>query len=136
MDLATETLVFSSSSSDVSPAELSSKIPTDTPSYTFYHYPSSTSIIFIYCSSASSKIRERMLYASSRANVVVVARDEGVDVAKRIEIGAPDEIDEDRLKELVGSSSGGAASAAVAAEEAGSGASKQGFARPKRPGKR
>jgi hypothetical protein len=67
-----------------------------------------------------------MLYASSRANVVYVAQDEGVEVAKRIEIGAPDEIGDERLKEVM---------APPAGDEAGSGA-RQGFARPKRPGKR
>jgi twinfilin len=124
--MATELLMLSFSSSDVSPAELSSKIPSDRPSYTFYHYPSTTSIIFIYCCPGSSKIKERMLYAASRANVVYVAKDEAVEVSKRIEIGAPDEIDEQRLKEEMEPSAG---------EGAGSGA-RQGFARPKRPGKR
>ena len=67
-----------------------------------------------------------MLYASSRANVVYVAKDEAVEVEKRIEIGAPDEISEERLKEEM---------APPADESAGSGA-RQGFPRPKRPGKR
>ncbi len=76
-----------------------------------------------------------MLYASSRANVVQVARDEGVEVSKRIEIGAPDEIGEDRLEEEVAPSGGGGGGAAAAAEDNKSG-TRQGFARPKRPGKR
>ena len=67
-----------------------------------------------------------MLYASSRANVVHVAKDEGVEVSKRIEIGAPDEIVEQRLKEEM---------APAAGQDTGSGG-RQGFARPKRPGKR
>lgn len=74
-----------------------------------------------------------MLYASLRANVVHVARDEGVEVAKRIEIGSPDEIREDRLKEEVAPSGG---DNSAAAEDGSAGAAKQGFARPKRPGKR
>jgi hypothetical protein len=72
-----------------------------------------------------------MLYASSRANVVHVAKDEGVEVSKRIEIGAPDEIAEERLREEVAPSE----SESGAATPAG-GATRQGFARPKRPGKR
>lgn len=67
-----------------------------------------------------------MLYASSRASVLLVAKDEAVDVAKRIEVGAPDEISEERLKEEMEPPAG---------EGVGSGA-RQGFARPKRPGKR
>lgn len=68
-----------------------------------------------------------MLYASSRRNVVQVAQEEGVELTKRIEIGEPDEIGADRLRDL----------AAEGGEDAGAstGAS-QGFARPKRPGKR
>lgn len=72
-----------------------------------------------------------MLYASFRGTVVYVARDEGVEVAKRIEIGAPDDIGEDRLKEEMMPSA-----AAGSTEDGGSGAARQGFARPKRPGKR
>ncbi|KAF7504071.1 hypothetical protein GJ744_002836 [Endocarpon pusillum] len=131
IDLATEMLILSSSSTDVSAADLASKIPADSPSYTFYHYPSSTSVIFIYCCPASPTIRERMLYASSRASVVHVARDEGVEVTKRIEIGSPDEVVEERLNEETAPSGG-----AAAAEDGGSVAVKPGFARPRRPGKR
>lgn len=72
-----------------------------------------------------------MLYASFRANVVHVARDEGVEVTKRMEIGSPDEMGEDRLKEETVASG-----SAAAAEDGGSVAVKAGFARPKRPGKR
>ncbi len=74
-----------------------------------------------------------MLYASLRANVVQAARDEGVEVARRVEIGSPDEMGEERLRGEVAPSSG---SGGAAGENAGSGAAKQGFARPKRPGKR
>ncbi len=78
-----------------------------------------------------------MLYASLRANVVHVARDEGVEVAKRIEIGSPDEMGEDRLKEEIAPSASGVSGVgAAAAEDGGSGMAKPGFARPKRPGKR
>ena len=74
-----------------------------------------------------------MLYASFRLSVVQAARDEGVEVTKRMEIGSPDEIGEDRLKdEVVPLGSG----AAAADDGGGSGAAKQGFARPKRPGRR
>ncbi|ERF71237.1 hypothetical protein EPUS_08155 [Endocarpon pusillum Z07020] len=130
IDLATEILILSSSSTDVSPADLAPKIPADSPSYTFYHYPSSTSIIFIYCCPASPTIRERMLYASMRGSVVHVARDEGVEVSKRIEIGSPDEMGEERLREET------AAAGSAAADDGGSVALKAGFARPRRPGKR
>lgn len=63
-----------------------------------------------------------MVYASSRNNIVSLAKDEGLDVSKRIEAGEPDDITESRLREEM--------EPKVEAE------TKQGFARPKRPGRR
>ena len=74
-----------------------------------------------------------MLYASFRGNVVHAARDEGVEVAKRIEIGAPEEVGEERLREELALPG---ATASAGAEEEGGSRVRQGFARPKRPGKR
>ena len=65
-----------------------------------------------------------MVYASSRAFVVKIAEGEGVEIAKRIEAGGPEEVTEERLRD----------EALPKTEEVAGG--KQGFARPKRPGKR
>jgi len=67
-----------------------------------------------------------MVYASARISVLAAAQAEGVNVTKRLEAGDVDEITEERLADEAGVSS--------ATQD--TGASKQGFARPKRPGKR
>ena len=71
-----------------------------------------------------------MLYASSRAGVVQAAQEAGVRVTKKIEVGAPDEVDEARLVEEMKSVS------VRDDSESQMGAVRQGFARPPRPGKR
>jgi len=65
-----------------------------------------------------------MVYSTSKRSVLEVARVEGVDVAKKIEVGGPEEVTADMLRE----------EAQPRVESAAAG--KQGFARPKRPGKR
>ena len=125
IDIPTETLTLGFASSNVSPADLSSRIPHSKPSYTFYRYPSTTAIAFIYCCPPSSKIKERMLYASCRASVLEIARGQQVEVVKKLETAGPEEITEELLNQAVGSTSGGQGSSG-----------RQAFARPKRPGKR
>ena len=66
------------------------------------------------------------MYASSRSGVLDIAKAEGVVVAKRIEASEPDEVTEESLSIGAASSNGGEAPIS----------SRQGFARPKRPGKR
>ena len=65
-----------------------------------------------------------MVYSTSKRNVLELARIEGVDVAKRLEVGGPEEVTADMLREEVQPRGDG-----------GTGVT-QGFARPKRPGKR
>lgn len=133
IDPASETVVLLSSAPCLEPNQVCHSIPPDKPSYTFYHYPSTGAVVFVYACPAVSKVREKMLYASTRAHVLELARAEGVEVRRRLEIGEPDEIAQDRLKEEL----------EVAEENhdhpttttAGTSA-RQGFARPKRPGKR
>ena len=64
------------------------------------------------------------MYASSSRSVQELARSEGLEVAKRLEAGGPEEVTEERLRDEV----------QPKAEEAGAG--RQGFARPKRPGRK
>ena len=78
--------------------------------------------MFISTCPSGAKIKERMLYAASRGNVISLAQKEGgLKVAKRIEATNPEEVTEgvilDEFKtEAVGE--------------------KKGFAKPKRPGRR
>ena len=127
IDVQTETLQLLKSEV-VSPAEVSRRIPGDRPSYSFYRHPQAAAedaVLFIYVCPGSSKVKERMLYASSRNGVLEIAKGEGVVVGKRLEAGDAAEVGVERLSEEVGPK---------ADENAGQ--SKQGFSKPKRPGRR
>ncbi|KAL9548329.1 hypothetical protein MBANPS3_005735 [Mucor bainieri] len=72
----------------VSIQELSKTISATAPRFTFYIYQhgSSESLVFIYTCPSSSKIRERMLYSSSKANVITAAENEAsIEIVKKFE---------------------------------------------------
>ncbi|ETN39126.1 uncharacterized protein HMPREF1541_05349 [Cyphellophora europaea CBS 101466] len=127
IDIATETLTLLSQHADaVQPAELARSIPSDRPTYSFYRHPAAPdTALFLYVCPGTSKVKERMVYASSRSGVLDAAKSGGVEVSKRLEAGDPEEITEQRLNDEAGVSGG-----------ADAGAAKSGFARPKRPGRR
>jgi twinfilin-like protein len=122
MDVPTETLQFVSSTT-ASPSSLSSTIDATEPRFSFYrHSDPGSSIVFISTCPSGAKIKERMLYAASRSNVISLAQSEGgLKVAKRIEATNPSEITEAVILEEFKTE---------AVEE------KKGFAKPKRPGRR
>ena len=130
IDIATETLtLLSQRENGVQPGALAKSIPTDRPSYTFYRHPAAPdTALFVYVCPGTSKVKERMVYASSRSGVLEAAKSEGVEISKRLEAGVPDEITEQRLNEEV-SAAGGEA-------ESGTSTPRGGFSRPKRPGRR
>ncbi|KAI9659418.1 MAG: Twinfilin-1 [Bathelium mastoideum] len=127
IDVASETVQLVSTSS-VMPDTLAQAISATEPRYSFYRYsepiPESESanpIVFIYTCPSESKIKERMLYASSRSSVIALASSEaGIEVAKRFEATNPDEITAQTLYEEFHPKQ----------------EQKSGFARPKRPGRR
>ncbi|KAF2477474.1 actin depolymerizing protein [Lindgomyces ingoldianus] len=122
MDVPTETLQLVGMS-EASPSQLSNEINGTEPRFSFYkHNDPASSIVFISTCPSAAKIKERMLYAASRSNVISLAQSEGgLTVAKRIEATNPDEITEQVIAEEFKT---------AAAEE------KKGFAKPKRPGRR
>lgn len=63
---------------------MASKISESSPRYTFYHYPGSDTVLFIYTCPSNSSIKERMLYASTRKLAVVIGENEGLKVSKRV----------------------------------------------------
>jgi len=137
IELASETLtLLRCDESAVEPAAFLDAIPRDSPSYSFLRHPAKAEggahvVVFVYTCPTGSKVKERMVYASARASVLQAAKGEGVDVTRRLEQGDAGEVTEDRLREemgLKGDEEGAAA--------ASSGAARQGFARPKRPGRR
>ncbi|KAF2107156.1 hypothetical protein BDV96DRAFT_589791 [Lophiotrema nucula] len=122
MDVPTETLQLVSSSSATA-SSLSPSIDKSEPRFSFYrHDDPDSSILFISTCPSGAKIKERMLYAASRGNVISLAQSEGgLKVAKRIEATNPEEVTEQVIAEEFKTE---------AKEE------KKGFAKPKRPGRR
>jgi twinfilin-like protein len=124
MDVPTETLQLVSTGS-ANPSTLSSEIPNTEPRYAFYrHDDPDSSVVFISTCPSGSKIKERMLYAASRTNVIKLAQTEGgLSVKHRIEATNPDEVTEAVVR-------------AEFEQQADKVEEKKGFARPKRPGRR
>lgn len=84
IDIPTETLKLSALESSVDPDSVGSHVSTSSPRYAFYHYPESDVVIFIYTCPSGSSIKERMLYASSRANVIITAENQGLKISKKV----------------------------------------------------
>ncbi|KAG9793208.1 hypothetical protein ABEF93_004693 [Exophiala dermatitidis] len=150
IDISSETITLLASKSDVEPAKVHTLIPADRPSYTLYAVPHTQSqtqsqshshgVIFIYVCPGTSRVKERMVYASSRRSVLYLAEAEGVKILKTLEAGEPDDLSgrvEEEVKALLGSAEGeGGNGDASSAPGSGTGTPRPGFARPKRPGKR
>ncbi|KIX06080.1 uncharacterized protein Z518_04054 [Rhinocladiella mackenziei CBS 650.93] len=150
IDIPTESLTLINSKPDVAPDTVAGLIPADRPSYTFYTVPNSSGgggagSIFIYVCPGTSKIKERMMYASSRQGVLHTFEGEGGKVLRKLEAGDPEELGAGRLEEEVKTvSSAGAAGLGVGSDGNGDDSApgpdtatpRSGFARPKRPGKR
>lgn len=122
MDNATETLQLVSSTT-ATPSTIATELDPKEPRYAFYrHDDPAASILFISTCPSGAKIRERMIYAASRGNVVSLAQNEaGLKVAKKLEATNPDEVTEQVIRDE------------FKTEEV---VKKEGFAKPKRPGRR
>ncbi|PGH23759.1 hypothetical protein AJ80_02189 [Polytolypa hystricis UAMH7299] len=123
MDLSnnSERLILVSTESNVAPADLAKVIPENEPQYTFYRYPNSTALVFIYTCPPSTSIKQRMVYASSRRSALHYADLQGLKITHKIEASSGSEITVGRLEEEVN----------PPREEG----PKRAFARPKRPGR-
>lgn len=104
INIATETMELASSTS-TQISSLASSISSSEPRFTFYRYThtydgeGSSPILFIYTCPSGSKVKERMLYASSSRSAVQVAQAEaGLTVAKRIEESNPSDISEESIQ--------------------------------------
>jgi len=126
--LPDETLLLDSAKQNVTPDDLAAAISTQEPRYSFYSSPSATDsqIIFIYTCPTGSKIKERMVYSTSKSWVRIVAeRDAGIVVAKSLEATEPSELTVDLFAD--------GETAEVPSTET---RQNTGFSRPKRPGRR
>lgn len=98
IDLATETVNLTSSVENVSPDNLIEKLTGNTsseahPQYGLYSY-NPESAAFIYSCPSGSKVKERMVYASSKKNLVEYIKSNiGFKIDKNLEVGDLDELD-------------------------------------------
>ncbi|KAI7850978.1 hypothetical protein BDC45DRAFT_446062, partial [Circinella umbellata] len=136
--------------SDVSINDVHSKLPENAPRFTFYTLTVDDTdvVLFIYTCPSSSKIRERMLYSSSKANVITNASSElKLEVTKKLETSDPSDLTEDYLLEEVrhkkvssggsgASTAGGGLSIVEQRIQMLSGPKQGGFKRPVAPGRR
>ncbi|OJD23950.1 hypothetical protein ACJ73_04690 [Blastomyces percursus] len=120
IDVPTETLTLISTESNVEPDSISNLISDSKAQYTFYYYPDPKAVIFIYTCPSGSIIKERLLHASSRNDVVKLAVLQGVEVAHKIEASGPTDITPGSLGEQVNPR-----------KDEG----RKAFARPRRPGR-
>jgi twinfilin-like protein len=98
IDTKTEVIELDSTTSTTLSA-LSSAISSSEPRYSFFRFSPET-IIFIYTCPSGSKIKERMLYASSRLGVTAYAEQEaGITIAKKLEASEPGELSEEAIEE-------------------------------------
>ncbi|KAG2421837.1 hypothetical protein HFD88_005813 [Aspergillus terreus] len=121
IDIPKETFTLAAAESGVDAAAVGDRISPSSPRYTFYHYPGSEVVIFVYTCPSGASIKERMLYASSRMSALELAQAQGLKVSKKIEASGPDEITGERLQEEV--------------DPPQDNGMRRGFARPRRPGR-
>ncbi|GIJ89371.1 twinfilin-1 [Aspergillus pseudoviridinutans] len=121
IDIPSETFKLAAAESGIDANSVQTHISSSSPRYTFYHYPETDTVFFIYTCPSGSSIKERMLYASSRTYALRVADEQGLKISKKIEASSPDEISGDRLQEEV--------------QPQQNDGLRRGFARPKRPGR-
>ena len=53
-----------------------------------YEGEKSSPVVFIYTCPSTSKIKERMVYASSRSSIISMAEQAGLTIAKKVELSA------------------------------------------------
>lgn len=84
VDIPTEKIVLVDSQSGVEANAVSKHISSSSPRYSFYHYPGSDVVIFVYTCPTGSSIKERMMHASSRRNAITIAEQEGLKIEKKV----------------------------------------------------
>lgn len=84
VDISTEKITLADSQSGVEPGSVASHISASSPRYSFYHYPGTSVVVFVYTCPNGSSIKERMLHASSRRTAIAVAEEEGLKIEKKV----------------------------------------------------
>ncbi|EED22823.1 actin monomer binding protein, putative [Talaromyces stipitatus ATCC 10500] len=86
IDVKSESIKLNATESNVSPSAVASHISDSSPRYTFYRYPGSTIVIFIYTCPSGSSIKEKMLYASTRRVAIQIGEAEGIQIDNKVTI--------------------------------------------------
>lgn len=84
VDIPTETITLADQQSGVEPGSVAGLISSTSPRYSFYHYPGSDVVVFVYTCPTGSSIKERMLHASSRRSAITIAENEGLKIEKKV----------------------------------------------------
>ena len=103
-NLPDETLRVASSTPSVSPAQLAGTLSQTDPRLSFYSYPGSTTqIVFIYTCPSASKLKERMMYSTSKKFTQMIAEQKaGVVVSKNLEATEFEDLSEQALAQEFG----------------------------------
>ncbi|TPX35098.1 hypothetical protein SmJEL517_g02474 [Synchytrium microbalum] len=88
-----------------SPSDISANVSTTSPRFVLYRYKnpgdSSDATIFVYVCPGASKVKERMLYSSTRGNVIQVIEESLGALGKKVEIDDPSEIQPEWLEDFL-----------------------------------
>ncbi|KAJ6164815.1 hypothetical protein N7470_003487 [Penicillium chermesinum] len=80
----TETVQLVEAKADVDPGSVASHISEKSPRYSYYHYPGTEVVVFVYTCPSGSSIKERMVHASSRRTAITIAENEGLKIEKKV----------------------------------------------------
>lgn len=108
LKIADETIVLDQSQNDADAASIGSILPSNEPRYLFFGYRHEhdgnniNSIFFVYHCPIQSKIKNRMVYSSTKQHMVsTAASDFGITVEKSIEISSGDDITAKDIHEYI-----------------------------------
>ncbi|KAJ5887505.1 hypothetical protein N7495_007546 [Penicillium taxi] len=101
LDFEDEGLVLEHTETGVSPDNVAARVPSSPLIYSFYHFPGSDAVIFIYVGPTEFPVKKRTLHAGVRRDLIRVAESEGLRIAIKIKIKTFNDISEASLRELI-----------------------------------
>lgn len=103
VNVSTEVLQLNFYTKNLAVVEVSARLPTDKPSFTFYRHASNNRLYFIFCSPDSANVKERMKHTMAIPGLVnVIAQDNCVNVDQKLEIHDPKELYFDKEDKRIG----------------------------------
>ena len=102
MDIPTETLTLNLAKQDVASEDVASLISTTSPTFTFFHHPSTSILYFIFHSPDTASVQQRMKHTMAIPGLLVHAEGVDIHVNQKIEIHEPEELVFEDKDERVG----------------------------------